>query len=91
MNATLSPADWQALAEEETHPLRLILLNHFRQHPDEPISPLMASREWLAYDLGTCSYHFRVLVKRGWIEAHSEIPRRGSTEHFYVLAEGRRG
>ncbi len=85
----LTADQWERLARQETHPMKLAILRVMTDNP-EPISALQLSRG-LGADLTVVAYHVRVLRDRNWIVRHHTAQRRGALETFYVLAEDCRG
>jgi DNA-binding transcriptional ArsR family regulator len=71
----------QAVIRAMAHPLRvkiLALLNDGEASPREMSDQLDAA-------LGTVAYHVRMLVDLGLLKLVRTAPRRGATEHWYVL------
>lgn len=87
MTTTTAPAiDWERLARQKFHPLRVQLIERFAL-ADEPRSPSSLSEE-LDERLGNVSYHVRALLDEGLIELDRTEPRRGAVEHYYRLVDG---
>lgn len=55
-----------------------------------PLSPVRAVGQFEGISLGTLSYHFRLLARRGLIEECDRVQRRGATEHVYRLTQATR-
>lgn len=71
----------RAMVRALSHPIRRRVLSALRERAASP-SELAAE---LGERLGTVSYHVRQLASAGLIELVEERPRRGATEHFYVV------
>lgn len=74
---------WREVAEGESHPLRMKILDVYRE--GEEASPKTLSLR-LKEPLGKVAYHVKVLLDAGLIVLRKEEPRRGATEHIYVIA-----
>jgi predicted transcriptional regulator len=80
----LSVRDLQRLADSlaaSGHVTRLRIVLYLRDCEASP--KVMASRFGLP--VGQVAHHARVLAKVGMIKQTRTVPRRGATEHFYVL------
>jgi predicted ArsR family transcriptional regulator len=81
--------NWQRLAEANTHPLRIAILEVLDVDGGRTLSPKDLSIE-LQTPLSTVNYHVTELAEAGLLELVGERPVRGATEHFYRAGEGRR-
>jgi DNA-binding transcriptional ArsR family regulator len=63
-------------------PMRVRILNRLNG-PSRTVSPKTFAEE-IGENLGSVSYHFRVLEKCEWIALVDEHQRRGATEHVYA-------
>jgi hypothetical protein len=79
--------NWQRLAEANTHPLRISVLEVLSMDGGRTLSPKDLSIE-LQAPLSTVNYHVTELAQSGLLELVGERPVRGATEHFYTAAEG---
>ena len=79
--------DSATIAKCLSHPLRIGLLQEFRDRKD--LSPVEYAREFSEL-LGNVSYHMNALLDAGVIAQVSTTQRRGALEHRYAL-RGRRG
>lgn len=79
--------NWQRLAEANTHPLRIAILEVLDVDGGRTLSPKDLSIE-LQTPLSTVNYHVTELAEAGLLELVGERPVRGATEHFYRAADG---
>jgi predicted ArsR family transcriptional regulator len=78
--------NWQRLAEANTHPLRISILEVLGVDGGRTLSPKDLSIE-LQAPLSTVNYHVTELAGAGLLELVRERPVRGATEHFYRAAD----
>jgi DNA-binding transcriptional ArsR family regulator len=65
------------------HPTRRAILRRMLEPRAPARSPSELSKS-LGVDLGTVSYHVRVLARDGGLQLHGALEGRGNIEHFYV-------
>jgi predicted ArsR family transcriptional regulator len=78
--------NWQRLAEANTHPLRISILEVLSVDGGRTLSPKDLSLE-LQAPLSTVNYHVTELAQTGLLKLVNTRPVRGATEHFYRAAE----
>jgi helix-turn-helix protein len=82
--------NWQRLAEANTHPLRIAILEVLSMDGGRTLSPKDLSIE-LQAPLSTVNYHVTELAGSGLLDLVDQRPVRGATEHFYQAPEGESG
>lgn len=75
--------DYELVGRTLMHPTQQAILERLRE-ADAPLSPVEFCRG-ARLPIGSASYHFSVLLRRGWIRRVRAVARRGALEHYYAL------
>ena len=78
----MSGIDWENVAREAVHPLRMRILEHAASDPDTRLAPSQLAATW-GEPLGNVSYHVRGLRAQGLLVAAGTTTVRGAVRHYY--------
>jgi Helix-turn-helix domain len=84
----LPEIDWKKFATEESHPLRIGILECLRLDGGRALTPSDLAVELRAAKVNLVCYHVEVLQKRGLIEVCYRDKHRGGTRTFYEVPNG---
>jgi DNA-binding transcriptional ArsR family regulator len=74
--------DWESVAREALHPLRVRIIKRAAAEPDARFSPVGLAAEF-GEPLGNISYHVRSLFAAGLLVKAGTATRRGAVQHYY--------
>lgn len=86
--------NWEAIAKAWMHPTQVKILEELARRRSEgqrAVSPVQLvellgdPKRSKAKQLGTLSYHMRILVRMKLARLTRTRPRRGALQHFYVI------
>jgi hypothetical protein len=82
----VAEVDWESVAREALHPLRVRIIERAAADPDQRFSPVELAGEFKE-PLGNCAYHVRAMVADGLLGNAGTKARRGAVEHFYKASK----